>query len=130
MQNIQQKGLSQRVGRLSGDRLGVFLKANHNYFYFNNLKQIRIVVRRSSFVFVGGGLRGAEYFWLDSCKNPTSRAKKPREKWGTHPTLMNYLFESTKSTVALPLPVTVTDFSHVLGWVKTGRCTLCSVSTS
>src|SRR5579862_5050827 len=44
--------------------------------------------------------------------------------------LPRYLFESTKSTVAAPLAFTVTDFSHVRGSVKIGRCTLCSVSTS
>jgi hypothetical protein len=41
-----------------------------------------------------------------------------------------YLFESTKSTLETPFPVTVTDFSHVLGGSKTGRCMLCSVRTS
>ena len=46
------------------------------------------------------------------------------------PTRWFYLFESTNSTLEAPFPVTVTDFSHVLGGLKTGRCTLCSVSTS
>jgi hypothetical protein len=41
-----------------------------------------------------------------------------------------YYFGITKFTVLTWLPVTVTDFSHVLASVKTGRCTLCSVSTS
>src|SRR5512133_2537789 len=42
----------------------------------------------------------------------------------------DYRVESTKSTLAAPLGLTVTDFSQVLASVKTGRSTLCSVSTS
>jgi hypothetical protein len=41
-----------------------------------------------------------------------------------------YLFDSTKSTVLLWFALTTTGFSHVLDSLKTGRCTLCSVSTS
>jgi len=42
----------------------------------------------------------------------------------------NHLLEITNSTVLPALPLTVTDFSQVLGSENTGRCTLRSVSTS
>jgi len=46
------------------------------------------------------------------------------------PLRSGYLFEITNSTFAALFAETVTDFSQVFGGVKTGRCTLCSVSTS
>ena len=42
----------------------------------------------------------------------------------------SYLLDRTKSTEEALFPFTVTDFSQVFGWVKIGRCTLRSVSTS
>jgi len=53
---------------------------------------------------------------------PLVRAQSPLRP-PTH-TGRNYLFEITKSTVLTWLPLTVTDFSQVLGSVNTGRSTL------
>jgi hypothetical protein len=62
-------------------------------------------------------------------KAPPSR--KEREKDGAPDPFLDYLLlEITKSTVATLFPPTVTDFSQVLASLNTGRCTLCSVSTS
>jgi|GEM_PF-6607302 len=49
---------------------------------------------------------------------------------GTEAGSLPYLFPITKFTVLTCPPFTVTDFSHVLGSVKIGRSTLCSVRTS
>jgi len=44
--------------------------------------------------------------------------------------MLLYRFEITKSTVAVPFALTVTDFCHDFGCVNTGRWTLRSVRTS
>ena len=56
----------------------------------------------------------------EDCKRESPLWDKKPDRAGIR-FLRNYLFEITKSTVSVPLALTVTDFSQLLGWENTGR---------